>query len=168
MRKTYKHNTQRYVDTVNQHAGQEIASREEIKVPTKLHAAAASVAAHVGLYKGYVSSFDRQPSDKSVKHYYRKEALNLARDYNTHEANMIPMSADRYTMRRCALKSLRDMDFTLNRRAAAIKVGSIRYMGMRQKGEGDKSLKAALNEMSYRKKSAKAAAHRILYQTSIP
>lgn len=168
MRRTYKNNLERYVHTVNSHKGPGASSKAEVRIPTKHHTAALGAASQVGLYRGYVKAFDRQPSDKSVKHYYRHEAVRLAKEYNAKEAELVPSGSDRHTIRRSALKTIRDMDFDLNRRASAIKVGSIRYMGLRQKGDGDKSLKAALNEMSHRKKSAKAAAQRILYQSSIP
>lgn len=167
-RNIYKQNVKRYVDTVNQRYGEGTTDKYEIKVPTSHHTAAVTAATDVGFYRGYVKSFDKQPNDKSTKHVYRSEAVHLAREYQGLEARLADMGTDRHTMRKTAIKSLRDMEFGLNRRAHAIRIGSMRYLGSRQKASGDRSLKAALQEMSTRKKSAKNSFEKILYQTSIP
>lgn len=167
-RNIYKQNVKRYVDTVNQRYGEGTTDKSEVRVPTTHHTAAITAATDVGFHRGYVKAFDKQPNDKPMKHFYRSEAVHLAREYQALEGRLASLGSDRHTMRKTALKSIRDMEFGLNRRAHAIRIGSMRYLGSRQKAAGDRSLKGALQEMSTRKKSAKHSFEKILYQTSIP
>lgn len=163
----YGKNVKSYSATVNEHKGLAAVNPRQMKVVTSKHKTALAASVDLAHYRNYVDVYDNQPKDRSVKYALRTAATQSAGAYAKQSTALSQVNGDYPTMRKAALKTIRDMHFHEDRKAHAIKIGALRYLGTRQKDGGDRSLRGAVNLMSQEKKQAKRLAHQILYRSSI-